>query len=421
MARLLASIAARLSALPGRRVGSSGETPDVPSQPAAEMEHLRHADEDGRRAEAIVAALVQRAPGGIMLLDRNLRIEAANSEAIRLLDMAQVEPLGVPISDALLGNDLIPLLQRALTTDEDVRADLRRIGPGGGSIAVQVVAIRNEGGPDTASGAADAHPIGLLVLAEDLTNRLRLEALRKDFVANVSHELRTPMASIRAMAETLRDGALQDPKVASHFLDTILKEADRLTRISADLLTLSDAETKPPELTPVSLTELCHRIVRRVAPQADKAGLTIQPDVRDGVVVMADEDQMEQVVLNLMDNAIKYTPEGGSVRISLDLEGAPDTDRMSAVLVVTDTGIGILQEHLPRVFERFYRVDKARSRQSGGTGLGLSIVKNIVESHGGSVSVQSEYTRGSAFTVRLPYAPSPPARRNGISAEPDRL
>jgi len=206
------------------------------------------------------------------------------------------------------------------------------------------------------------------------------------------------MASIRAMAETLRDGAFEDPAVANRFLDTILAEAERLTRIADDLLTLADAETKPPDLKRVNLTDICTDVLSKLRPQAARHKLTLTEHLDPDVVVMGDRDQLEQVVINLVDNAVKYTQPGGSIQVHLETEGP------LAVLRVADTGIGIMAEHLPRIFERFYRVDKARSRQSGGTGLGLSIVKHIVESHGGSVQVESVYTQGSTFTVRLPLA-----------------
>ncbi|NLI00124.1 MAG: hypothetical protein GX446_11620, partial [Chthonomonadales bacterium] len=267
--------------------------------------------------------------------------------------------------------------------------EVPRVGPATGSVSVSVAPIRGTSGP-----------VGWLIVARDVSSVRRLEALRRDFVANVSHELRTPMASIRAMAETLKDGALDDPSVADRFLGTIITEAERLTRISEDLLTLSDAESRPPERAEFSLTQLAELTIRRLEPQAQQSGITLTIQAPDDIRVWANRDQMEQVILNLVDNAVKYTPSGGTVTVSVT------TENSNAVLTVTDTGIGILQEHLPRIFERFYRVDKARSRQSGGTGLGLSIVKNIVEAHGGRVEAQSEYNRGSVFRIEIPISPN---------------
>ena len=216
-------------------------------------------------------------------------------------------------------------------------------------------------------------------------------------VANVSHELRTPLASIRAMTETLQDGALQDPSVAYHFLATINNEAQRLTRISEDLLILSQAESRQPEKARFLLAGMIQEAVIRFQPQAEKAGIDLSASLPADLEVCANHDQIEQVIVNLIDNALKYTSSGGKACVTAENEAK------HVAVHVSDTGIGIMSQDLPRIFERFYRVDKARSRQSGGTGLGLSIVKHIVEAHGGQVTVKSEYGHGSTFTFTLPH------------------
>jgi two-component system phosphate regulon sensor histidine kinase PhoR len=198
------------------------------------------------------------------------------------------------------------------------------------------------------------------------------------------------------MAETLQDGALHDPAVASRFLGTILTEAARLARISEDLLVLSSVESRSPEKLDFNLASLLEEVIKRLAPQAAQADVRMTAEVPPSLGVLANYDQIEQVLVNLIDNAIKYTPAKGKVHIT-----AQRGDNQIAV-IVSDTGIGIQRKHQPRIFERFYRVDKARSRQSGGTGLGLSIVKHIVESHGGQVTVDSELGRGSTFSFSLP-------------------
>ena len=235
-----------------------------------------------------------------------------------------------------------------------------------------------------------------LLVLRDLTELRRLERVRRDFVANVSHELRTPLTSIKAMAETLLDGARDDEAVAPRFLQTIIHESDRLVRLSADLLDLSRVEARGVDKAPIDLAELVQEVVTRLSSQAGKAGLTLTNLVRPILIVPADRDEMAQVLVNLLDNAIAYTPKGGSVTVS-----ARQTDQHISVSI-EDTGIGILSHDIPRLFERFYRADKARSRASGGTGLGLSIVKHIVESHGGAVGVESVYNKGSVFTFTLP-------------------
>jgi signal transduction histidine kinase len=200
------------------------------------------------------------------------------------------------------------------------------------------------------------------------------------------------------MAETLQDGALRDGDVAEHFLGTISTEVQRLTRISEDLLILSQAESSQTETSKVSLSSLLDDVVSRFQKQAEKDGIRLQLNAPAGLYITGSPDQIEQVIINLIDNAIKYTHSGGSVSV-----GAEQQDLMVAVHVA-DTGIGIMSQDVSRIFERFYRVDKARSRQSGGTGLGLSIVKHIVEAHGGNVTVVSEFNRGSSFTFTLPAA-----------------
>lgn len=235
-----------------------------------------------------------------------------------------------------------------------------------------------------------------LLVLRDLTELRRLERIRQDFVANVSHELRTPLTSIRAMAETLLDGARTDDEAAPRFLQTIMRESDRLVRISSDLLDLSRVEARRVEKTPIDLADLVREVSGRLEPQIHNSRLKLANHVQPPLVVHAGRDAMAQVLVNLLDNAIAYTPPGGAIAISAEEQGD------SVTIAVADTGIGILSHEIPRLFERFYRADKTRSRASGGTGLGLSIVKHIVESHGGTVGVESEYGKGSVFQFTLP-------------------
>lgn len=325
---------------------------------------------------------------GVLVLRSDLHIERSNRHAAQLLNLAIEEPAGRNLASVVVDADVLTAVRNAIAQGGVESLQMRRLGPGSGTVAVSVRPV-DEG--------------RWVVVVRDLAEKQRTEELRRDFVANVSHELRTPMASIKAVAETLRDGAYADPAVAVKFLEDIISEAERLTRIADDLLTLADAERKPPEKRPVELAEVCAGVVSKCQQQADRAGLVLTADLQPDVVIMGDRDQLEAVVVNLLDNAIKYTPSGGSVTISVGRDGGV------ATLQVVDTGIGIMAEDLPRIFERFYRVDKARSRASGGTGLGLSIVKHIVESHGGSVWAESVYTQGSTFTVRLPVAHTQPS------------
>lgn len=230
----------------------------------------------------------------------------------------------------------------------------------------------------------------------DRTEVARMEQVRRDFVANVSHEFRTPLASVRALAETLMDDEQMDPATRERFLSMIVHETERLARIADDLLVLTRAESRTPEVESVDLTLLTLRVIEQLHPEAEAAGITIHSELPPKLIVQTNYDQMVQVVLNLLSNAIRYNRPEGHVYV----RGKSQNGQV--VLEVEDTGIGILSEDLPRIFERFYRVDKARSRETGGTGLGLSIVRHIVEAHRGKVEVESEYRQGSTFRVYLP-------------------
>ena len=241
----------------------------------------------------------------------------------------------------------------------------------------------------------------------DITALRRLEQVRKDFVANVSHELRTPLTSIKGYVEALLDGAKDNPEEATRFLQIILKQSDRLNLILEDLLQLSQIESGLVRFKrePVRLGALVERMLPLIKPLADKKRQSMTVAVpSDLPPVAGDEDRLVQVLTNLLDNAVKYTPEGGAIRIVGNIANQPAADPAQVELSVADTGIGIPEADRPRVFERFYRVDKARSREMGGTGLGLSIVKHIVEGHGGRVWVEGNQPSGSRFVLRLPIA-----------------
>jgi signal transduction histidine kinase len=228
--------------------------------------------------------------------------------------------------------------------------------------------------------------------------------MRRDFVANTSHELKTPVAAIQAAAETLPDAARHDPKAAVRFAEQLHRDALRLSRIVSDLLDLSRLEAERPALAPVRLDRLANEEVKRFREQAERAGVTLQVRA-EPVSVQGSSDDLTLLVRNLLDNAVRYSPDGGRVEVELT-----STDR-EALLAVRDTGIGIPSRDLPRIFERFYRVDRARSRETGGTGLGLSIAKHVAEQHGGRIEVDSELGQGSEFRVRLPASNG--ARRSG--------
>ena len=240
---------------------------------------------------------------------------------------------------------------------------------------------------------------GAVLIFHDITELRRLEKVRQDFVANVSHELRTPVSTIRGYAETLLEGALEDKAHAREFLRIIYDDAERLTKLINDLLDLSRVESGKMKLAleEGALEAVIDRVLAGMNKEAGKNSVTLKKDVPPRLArIRIDEAAIAQVLSNLVENAVKYNKAGGSVTV-----GARETPR-SIEVSVSDTGIGIPQEDIPRIFERFYRVDKARSRDLGGTGLGLSIVKHIIQAHGGDITVESKVGSGSLFRFTLP-------------------
>ena len=240
----------------------------------------------------------------------------------------------------------------------------------------------------------------------DITELERLDRMRKDFVINVSHELRTPLAAIQGYAETLLDGAIDEPGTNRRFMRILWQNAERLAQLTADLMTLSQIEVSTREFsfTPHAVRELLEQAADSNRAIAEKKSVTIEvTPVPDDLRVECDSGAIHQVLNNLLDNAIKYTPEGGTVTMGAGAAG----ERVE--IHVRDTGVGIPAEHIPRLFERFYRVDKARSRELGGTGLGLAIVKHLVIAHLGSVRVESAVGKGSTFYFEFPVRRPPNA------------
>ncbi|MBB2481261.1 PAS domain S-box protein [Bacillus sp. APMAM] len=239
---------------------------------------------------------------------------------------------------------------------------------------------------------------GVITVLHDITDIRRLEKMRSEFVANVSHELKTPVTSVKGFAETLLDGAMYDEKLCRSFLQIIYDESDRLHRLIADILHLSKIEQHQLPLHPeiINIVDVINETVETLQEEVSKKDIDIKlPDTKE-LYMEAEKDRIRQIILNLVANAITYTPEHGMIEINVEEK---DSD---VKLIVKDTGIGISEKDLPRIFERFYRVDKARSRNSGGTGLGLAIVKHLVESHRGVIEVESQEGKGTQFTITLP-------------------
>ena len=331
-------------------------------------------------------------PDGILRLNDNNKILYANEAAVGYLtaDGNTKRVVGRSLLEATHQRSLVELVELARTTKSPQEAEVRLVNGKERFVKARALGL--------ASG-------GAMILFSDQTELTRLRTVRTEFVINVSHELRTPLASIRAMAETLLDGALNDTEVSEKFLGNIVREVDRLVRLSEDLTFLARAETLPPARERFDLGDLVADMAERLATYADKRQVRVAlPQVMSALEIEADRSELELVFFNLLDNAIKYTPSGGSVEVILDR----DKDTLS--VTVADTGIGILKEDLPRIFERFWRADRARrfpgeaGTATGGTGLGLSIVKHIVEAHGGTIAADSELGKGSRFMVTLPRA-----------------
>lgn len=328
--------------------------------------------------------ILDKTNDGLLLLDSNMRIKMANPAAGRILGTSDLE--GFTIIERVFNLDMAELIERVSRTQQPASLEVQLINPVEKFINVYAAMIDL---PDTHGD--------IIVVMHDITDLKRIDSIRRDFVANVSHELRTPLASIRAMAETILLRSGKNISVAEEYATKIINEADRLTSISDDLLDLARIEVgkRPINIDCIPLKESINAALTHLLPKAKSKSIDISIDIPDDTTVSADAEALSQILTNLIDNAIKYTTIGGRVYIYAKQEA--DKVRIS----IADTGVGIPKADLPHIFERFYRVDKARSRESGGTGLGLSIVKHLVEAHGSSISVVSEIDKGSVFSFIL--------------------
>ncbi|MGO9011318.1 MAG: sensor histidine kinase [Bryobacteraceae bacterium] len=343
----------------------------------AMMETLQR---ENSRREAILGSMVE----GVVAVDPLLRITFANRAFAEMMGDAAPPTPGTPLVQAARDPALLEMFTAVFADGQPLQKRLI-LSASTRSFEVQVAPLA--GGPHR----------GAIAMLYDITGLERLERVRKDFVANVSHELRTPLAAISGYAETLVEGGLDDPANSRQFVAIILAKARQLTNIVQDLLILSSLESaKPPAAEPISLQQSIQSALRTVEPMAKSRGVSLVCESFQDMEVLGYEIRLEQVWVNLLDNAIKFNRPEGEVRVDVV------RDPQRALVRVCDTGSGIPSRDLPRIFERFYRVDKARSRATGGTGLGLAIVKHAVEQMGGSVSVESHLGQGSVFTVTLP-------------------
>ncbi|MBK8576545.1 MAG: PAS domain-containing protein [Elusimicrobia bacterium] len=332
--------------------------------------------------------LVNSLTDGVLAVDGNRRILLANPAVSTLLNQPSTEAIGKPVWEVLRHRELGELLDRVFQSGQGEGKELS-FGP-----EPRLYDVR-------ASPLPEGNEAGVVLTFHDVTPLRRLENLRKDFVANVSHELKTPLTALRAALETLLDGALEDPKHARDFLQTAQDQTERLQRLIEDLLTLSRLEHPNAPQTPASciLQEVSQRVIKALNPIAKKDQILFTTQFPTSPLVVAlNADELTQILFNLLDNAIKFNRNDGRVT----LRGNQTGDQ--TVIEVEDTGVGIPPEDQSRVFERFYRVDKARTRERGGTGLGLAIVKHLIENRGGTVAVSSAPDKGTTFTIHLPSA-----------------
>ncbi len=373
-------------------VGGADELADLERDLLALRDALRDEVAGLSRERERLEALIRHLPDGIVVLDAQHRVLRANPAARRILRLSEAAE-GASGAEVLRHPDLL----RAL--------DACRAAPGASPdpvaldwpdppcrLLVRMVPL-----------ADDAGRPGVLVVLRDVTRRHQLERMRTDFVANLGHELRTPLTAIRGAAETLRDAARDDPEAAPRFLDAIHRNALRLERLLEDVSHLAriEAGAAPLQPAPLDARDPVQSVVELFRTEAERAGIDLTCAVpSEGVPLVSDADKIASVLVNLVQNAVRYTPRGGRVTASVEASGD------QVVFAVADTGIGIPADEIPRVTERFYRVDPARSRATGGTGLGLSIVKHLVEILGGTLRIESRPGEGTRVTVTLPLGRS---------------
>lgn len=346
--------------------------------------YIRLITEERNKIKAILASMND----GVIAIDRNGNILLINPAVERMFHITYEQSMGKGVIEVVRNYELEKLLFSALESGESTASELQILAPDPKSFRISTAPLTSETGV-----------VGVVAVMRDITAFIQVEKMKADFVANVSHELRTPLTSIKGFVETLLDGALTEPETATHFLEIINDETDRMNRLITDLLSLSKIEAERLEInkSPVDLGKLIDNTVSILSPQAKEKDIMINIKIADSLpMVECDRDMVGQLLINLIDNAVKYTPHGGTITIS----AKPHDQGVKAM--VQDTGIGIPTESIHRLFERFYRVDKARSREMGGTGLGLAIVKHILEVHNGSIQVNSRIGEGSTFTFYLP-------------------
>lgn len=357
-------------------------------------ERLREALSLNEEEREKLASILSNMNDGLIATDEQGRVIVINRRAKHILQVNEDTTLGQPLTEVLA---LSPDVVRQMSESEDTSETLLKLVHASEDEPFFVRATFTQ----IHSHSKESGTSGTIVVLQDVTDQEKLEQSRREFVANVSHELRTPLTTIKSYLEALGDGAMEEPELGQKFVSVARNETERMIRLVTDLLQLSRLDSKQAiisrETTDVGdmLEEVADRFSFQLNQQSIKIDIKVEPDVPE---IKLDRDRIDQVLDNLVSNAIKYTPEGGHIRI-----GARRTEPALLEITVQDDGIGIPKKDLNRIFERFYRVDKARSRSMGGTGLGLSIAREIVKAHGGTIQLESEYGHGTKVTFTLPY------------------
>jgi two-component system phosphate regulon sensor histidine kinase PhoR len=393
--------AAALGALAARLFRSSATKDHTQTKPApesatggAEKAAAFGSDATGELpAGALLEATMESMREGVLVLDKSLRVIASNASARALFRQGPPRTgVTLRLSDLTRNPAIHAAFAAALERGERTEVKVQAHAGERSVFDLHVAPLRSA----SLRGSADG--VGAIGVFFDVTRLERLERVRQEFLSNVSHELRTPLTAILTFIETLEETALEDTENSLRFLSIIRRNAERMHNLLNDILELSAIEAGQVTVTPalLRLAPLVAECFTALAGRAAERGVKLVNEVPDGVLVYADERRLEQMLMNLTDNAIKFNTEGGSVRATH--ERVSDRDRIH----VSDTGEGIAPEHLSRIFERFYRIDRARSRALGGTGLGLAIVKHLARAHDGEATVRSELGCGATFTIELP-------------------
>jgi len=374
----------------GRRTTrpESGEIATLATSLNTMADSLQGLVEQTTRDKAELLTILSSMSEGVIATDTDQRVLLVNDAAGKLLGFENVNATGKQLFEAVRNDQVLKAAAEVLAS---AQRKLISVGPvSARHLDVTLCTFPPEG-----------EAKGLVIVAHDITQSFQYQELRKEFVANVSHELRTPLSVIKGFVETLQDGAWTDQKKAPEFLATIMRHTEQLTNLVSDILELSKLESTGmhSRRSAVDLDLVVHRAFELLVPAAQRKNNTLTLDVAHHLpAIKGNADYIERAVSNLIDNAVKYTPEGGKVHVRVS------STPMQVVVEVSDNGLGIPKEDLPRIFERFYRVDRSRSREMGGTGLGLSIVKHVMQVHGGAIEVDSCPGKGSTFRLKFPVS-----------------